>query len=174
MVIQSAYGKQSRHHGVVQRLRALVWAALLLLALTAAPAGADSLPKEFLGKFRGSVTGGVGEVKGDFVMVSKTKRDGFTMTWPPNNSAGFEAADQKNVFQAPSRGKLIEGAPAFWARLEDGELLVYSMRIDPHGGYDIYTFIYTPVEAGLDLTVRHLRSGSKMLESKARLKRYDS
>jgi len=105
-------------------------------------------------------------------MESEATRDGFTMTWPPNSSAEFEAADRKNVFQAPSRGKLIEGVPAFWARLEDGNLLIYFMRIDSHGGYDIYTYIYTPVEEGLDITIRQIRSGSKMLESKARLKRY--
>ncbi len=173
MDIQLAYGKPARFLGVVRRLQALAGAALLLLVLTVAPAGADALPKEFLGQFRGSVTGSEGGIEGDFNMVSKTSSDGFTMTWPPNSSAEFEAADKKNVFHAPSEGKLIEGAPAFWARLEDGNLLVYSMRINPHGGYDIYTVIYTPVDDGLDMTVRHLRSGSEMLESKARLKRYD-
>ena len=152
------------------RVRALVWAALLVAA---APAAADTLPEDFLGKFRGGVTGSVGEVEGDFNMVSGDKRDGFTMAWSPNSSAGFEASDRKNVFHARSRGRLLEGVPAFWARLEDGKLLVYSMQIDSHGGYDIYTFIYTPAADGLDMTVRHLRSGSEPLESRAQLKRYD-
>ena len=152
------------------RVRALVWATLFMVA---APAAADTLPEEFLGKFRGSVTGNVGEVEGDFNMVSSTRRDGFTVAWSPNNSAGFQASDQKNVFHARSRGRLLEGVPAFWARLADGKLLVYSMQIDSHGGYDIYTFIYIPAADGLDMTVRHLRSGSEPLEASARLKRYD-
>jgi hypothetical protein len=153
------------------RVPAFALAALLLIV---APAAAGSLPDEFLGKFRGSVTGSVGEISGDFVMVSAAKRNGFTMTWPPNSDPEFEAAKgQENVFHAPSRGKLVEGAPAFWARLADGKLLVYAMRIDAHGGYDIYTFIYSPTGNGLNLTIRHLRSGSEPLESKARLERYD-
>lgn len=152
------------------RVRALVWATLLMVAT---PAAADTLPEEFLGKFRGSVTGSVGEVEGDFNMLSAAKRNGFTMTWSPNGSAGFEASDRKNVFHARSRGRLLEGVPAFWARLEDGKLLVYSMQMDSHGGYDIYTFIYAPTADGLDMTVRHLRSGSEPLEASARLKRYD-
>ena len=152
------------------RVRALVWAALLVAA---APAAADTLPEDFLGKFRGAVTGSVGEVEGDFNMVSSDKRGGFTMAWSPNSSAGFEASDRKNVFHARSRGRLLEGVPAFWARLEDGKLLVYSMQIGSHGGYDIYTFIYTPAADGLDMTVRHLRSGSEPLESRGQLKRYD-
>ncbi len=153
------------------RVTALVLAALLI---GSAPAAAGPLPDEFLGKFRGSVTGGVGGVSGDFDMVSAAKRNGFTMSWPQNSSTGFEAArGRENVLLAPSEGKLIEGAPAFWARLADGKLLVYSMRIDSHGGYDIYTFVYTPVENGLDLLIYHLRSGSEPLESRARLARHD-
>lgn len=155
---------------VALRVLAIVWAALLI----GPAAAAGSLPDEFLGKFRGSVTGSAGEVSGDFDMVSAAKRNGFTMSWPPNGSTGFKAAkDRKNVFLAPSEGKLIEGAPAFWARLEDGKLLVYSMRIDSHGGYSIYTFVYTPVEGGLDLLIYHLRSGSEPMESRARLERHD-
>jgi hypothetical protein len=153
------------------RVQALVWAVLLMAAT---PAAAGTLPDAFLGKFRGTVTGGVGDIEGDFDMVSAARRNGFTMAWPPNSSADFEAAkDRENVFQAPSRGKLIEGVPAFWARLEDDKLVVYSMRIGSHGGYDIYTFIYMTVENGLNLTIHHLRSGSEPLESKGRLERHD-
>ena len=119
------------------------------------------------------MTGSAGEIEGDFNMVSAAKRNGFTMTWSPGNSAEFTASDRKNVFHARSRGRLLEGVPAFWARLQDGKLLVYSTLIDTQGGYDIYTFIYTPAADGLDMTVRHLRSGSEPLESSARLKRYD-
>lgn len=148
-------------------------AALLLLAIIASPAIAGPLPEEFLGKFRGTVTGSVGDIEGDFTLVSQPARSGFLMTWPPNRSAGFEPSDKKNIFHVKLRGRLIEGAPTFWARLEDGELIVYSMQIDSHGGYDIYTYIYAPADDGLDVTVRHLRSGSDPLESTGRLKRYD-
>jgi len=172
MIVRSAYETPLLDIGVTRRLQALVGAVLLMLALSAAQAHADALPKEFLGKFRGSLSGSVGEIEGDFNMVSAAKRNGFTMTWRPSGLATFQTTNKKNVFHSRVDGKLMEGAPAFWARLSDGELLVYSMRIDPHGGYDIYTFIYTPVEEGLDVTVRHLRRGSGMLESKARLKRH--
>lgn len=152
------------------RVTALVLAALLI---GSTPAAAGPLPDAFLGKFRGSVTGGAGEISGDFDMMSAAKSNGFIMSWPKNGGTGFEATkDRENVFHAPPKGKLIEGGPAFWARLADGKLLVYSMRIDSQGGYDIYTFVYTPVENGLDLLIYHLRSGSEPLESRARLVRH--
>lgn len=149
---------------------ALVGAMLLMVAT---PAAADPLPAEFLGKFRGTVTSGVGEIEGDFNMVSSAKRGGFSMTWSPNKSAEFQPSKNRNVFKAPDSGRLFEGAPAFWSRLEDGKLIVYAMQIGAHGGYDIYTFIYTPAEDGLDMIIRHLRSGSGPMESSARLKRHD-
>jgi len=149
---------------------ALVGAMLLMAA---APAAADPLPAGFLGKFRGTVSSSVGEIEGDFNMVSSAKRAGFSMTWSPDKSAEFQPSKQGNVFKAPGSGSLFEGAPALWSRLEDGKLIVYSMQIDAHGGYDIYTFIYTPAEGGLDMIIRHLRSGSGPIESTARLKRYD-
>lgn len=157
-------------HWIDLRVPAVILVTLLAIA---APAVASPLAEEFVGKFRGSVTGSAGEIEGDFNMVSAAKRNGFTVAWSPNNSAEFEASDRKNVFHARSRGRLLEGVPAFWARLQDGKLLVYSMQINSQGGYDIYTFIYAPVADGLDMTVRHLRGGSEPLESSARLKRYD-
>ena len=146
---------------------------LALLVAMAAPALADPLPEAFLGKFRGAVTGGAGAAEGEFTLVTKAQRGGFLMTWPPNRSAGFEPSDSKNIFRATLRGRLIEGAPAFWARLEEGRLTVYSMQIDAHGGYEIYTYIFSPENNGLDMVVRHLRSGSQPLESTARLTRYE-
>lgn len=144
-----------------------------MLFMAAAPAAADPLPAGFLGKFRGSLASSVGEIEGDFNMVSSAKRGGFSMAWSPDKSAEFQPSENRNVFKAPDSGRLVDGAPAFWSRLEDGKLIVYSMRIDVHGGYDIYTFIYTPAEGGLDMIIRHLRSGSGPMESTARLKRYD-
>jgi hypothetical protein len=162
-----------RGYRVQWRLFLTVGVALIMLLQVVSPAQADMLPEEFLGKFRGSVTGNVGAVEGDFNMVSQAGRDSFLITWPPSRSAVFETSEEKNVFHAEFRGRLIEGAPTFWARLDGRKLIVYTMQIDRHGGYDIYSYIYEPVNDGLDMTVRHLRSGSAPMESKGRLTRYD-
>lgn len=155
-----------------RRLFRSIGLALILLPVVVFLAHAGVLPEDFLGEFRGAVTGDVAGVEGDFNLVSQEGRNSFLMTWPPNRSAGFEATDNPNVFHAALRGRLIEGTPTFWARLEGGKLIVYSMQIDEHGGYDLYSYIYQPADDGLDLTVRHLRSGSAPMESKGRLKRY--
>lgn len=155
------------------RLVGKAGAVLVLLLMVVSAAHAEMLPEAFLGKFRGTVTGEVGAVEGDFNLVSQAGRSSFMMTWPPNRSASFETSDNPEVFHAPLRGRLIEGTPTIWARIEGGRLIVYSMQIDQHGGYDLYSYIYEPANDGLELTVRHLRSGSRPLESKGRLKRYD-
>jgi hypothetical protein len=155
-----------------QRLFCGIGAALTLLVMVVFPACAEALPEEFLGKFQGAITGDVGDLEGNFNLVSQAGRSGFLMSWPPNRSAAFEVSDKPGIFHADFHGRLIEGTPAFWARLEGRKLIVYSMQIDEHGGYDLYSYIYEPVDGGLDLTVRQLRSGSTPLESKGRLKRY--
>lgn len=155
-------------------LSALAGGALLVLALAAPPAVARGpVPAELQGKFRGTVTGAVGEVSGEFTMVLRGERNGFTMGWPGRDSIEFERSAGDEMFQAAAEGRILDGDPAFWARLADNALIVYAMRIEPHGGYDIYTYIYKPAQNGIDLVIRHLRSGSEPLESKAGLERYD-
>jgi len=150
----------------------LFLAALLLISLSGAPALAASLPDAFVGKFRGVLTSGTGEVEGDFNMTAKSTRYGFTMSWPTNEDVEFEVTNQKNIFHAQTDGRTIEGAPVRWARLEGSTLVVYSLRIDEHGGYDVDTFIYSPMSNGLTLTMRRLRTGSQPLESTGKLERY--
>ena len=152
---------------------ALVGATLVAFALAAPAAAARGpIPEELQGEFRGPVTGAIGELSGEFTMVLQGERRGFTMAWPGRDSISFQRPKDSEMFRAVAEGRVLDGDPAYWARLEDGSLIVYSLRIGPHGGYDIYTYIYTPVEDGVDLVVRHLRRGSGSLESKARLKRY--
>lgn len=148
-------------------------ATLFLLGFFATSSAAQSLPKEFVGKFRGVIISSTGEVEGEFDLVSNASRNGFTLSWTPGDSVVFEATDHENVFHDRNSGRLLEGAPAFWARLEGNKLIVYSTRLDEHGGYDIFTYIYVPAAGGLALAIRHLRSGSEPLESNGRLERYD-
>lgn len=155
-------------------LAALAGATLLAMALVASPAAARGpVPVELQGKFRGTVTGAVGEVSGEFTMVLQGERRGFTLGWPGRDAISFQRAAGSETFQASAEGRILDGSPAYWARLEDGALIVYAMQVGPHGGYDIYTYIYKPAQDGVDLVIRHLRSGSAPLESKAGLKRYD-
>ena len=94
-------------HWIDLRVAGLVWVVLLAIA---APAAADTLPEEFLGKFRGSVTGSVGDVEGDFNMASSIKSDGFTMSWSPNNSAEFEMSERKRMSSRPIPGGSLSKA----------------------------------------------------------------
>lgn len=158
---------------VGRRLFRYIGLAIAMHSLVAFSAHSEVLSNAFLGKFRGTVSGSVGELDGDFNLVSQEGRGGFLMTWPPSRNADFEPTDNPKVFHAAMRGRMMDGASALWARLDDGKLIVYSMEINEHGGYDIYSYMYEPADDGLDLTVRHLRSGSTPMESKGRLKRYE-
>ena len=155
-------------------LSALIGAGVIMFSLAASAAAASRpIPEELRGKFRGTVTGAASEVSGEFTMVLQGERGGFTIAWSGRERIGFQKSPDGKMFRSEAGGRILDGNPAYWARLEGDSLIVYSMRVGFHGGYDIYTYIYTPVEGGIDMLIRQLRSGSEPLESTARLKRYD-
>ncbi len=159
---------------ISRSLSVLMGAGVIMFSL-AAPAAAASktVPEDLQGKFRGTVTGAASEISGEFTMILQGERGGFTITWSGRDRIGFQKSPDGKMFRSEAGGRILDGNPAYWARLEGDSLIVYSMRVGFHGGYDIYTYIYTPAEGGVDMVIRHLRSGSEPLESKARLKRYD-
>ncbi len=150
---------------------------LVMIALGVTAAGTDvlaqqSLPDGFAGKFRGTLSASGGGVAGEFtVAISKTD-GGFTVAWPPRISASFEPANRPGVFVSRERTQILEGNPVYWARIDNGSLVVYAAQVDELGGYRIDSFLYARANTGLDLVIRRLVTGAEPQISSGRLMRY--
>ena len=148
--------------------------AVLALITTGSPAFAESaLPDSIFGKFRGAVSGTSSELAGEFTVSIQRSDVGFTVAWPPRIEAEFGPAGRPGVFRTDGDYPVLEGTPVYWARFAENGLTVYSMQIGEHGGYHIDSYVYTPVGNGLDLVIRHVRTGAEPRLSKGRLERYD-
>jgi len=153
-------------------LSCIISVGLALMAAGPAAFGQQPLPAAFDGMFRGKLVDGSGEVGAEFTVTIRKSNAGFTVSWPPRIAARFEPAGRSGVFRTRDKSQILEGDPVYWARLEDGALVVYKAQIGEHGGYQIYNFIYTPSGDGLDLVVRHVMAGAEPQISSGKLNRY--
>ncbi|MGI9503984.1 MAG: hypothetical protein ACR2RE_13125 [Geminicoccaceae bacterium] len=103
--------------------------------------------------------------------------DGFRISWPDlstndqGNSEGnsidarflptgrtgvYEYAPKPGslltrMFASPATGNPLRGETLLWARIDGPTLAVYSMKIDPNGGFDLDHYSWTRIENGLQL-----------------------
>lgn len=167
--------KQSRHQfsSAPALLGAAIGLVVAWLFVMPGPAqAATGLPDAFPGSFRGAIVGPGGASDGDFTVIIERTDDGFAMRWPPRREVAFQMADRPGVFRTGDAPNPIAGDTAYWARIDEGDLIVYSMQIDEHGGYDIHNYTYTPVGGGLDLVIKRIRGGAEPSEYRARLEKY--
>ena len=130
-----------------------------------------ALPDGYYGKFRGAVAA-PGNASGKFNVAIESREDGFTVRWSPRIVVDFEPAGRPGVFRDSKASEPMSGDPVYWARVDSGGLVVYSMQLDEHGGYDIGSYAYVPVANGLDLVIRRIRVGGDPLEFSGKLERY--
>lgn len=160
----------------LQKLALAVPALILAftVALAAAPAAAwakGALPDEFQGKFRGAVAA-PGNASGNFTVAIESREDGFTVRWAPRIVVDFKSAGRPGVFRDSKASKPMAGDSVYWARVDSGRLIVYSMQLDEQGGYNIGSYIYTPASSGLELTIRRIKAGGAPVEFIGKLERY--
>ncbi len=156
-------------------MRILYLLVMIALGVTAAGPTAfaqQSLPDGFAGRFRGTLSASGGMVTSQFTVAISTTDGGFTIAWPPRISASFEPAGRPGVFVSRERTQILEGDPVYWARIDNGSLVVYAAQVDELGGYRIDSFIYAPADTGLDLVIRRLVTGAEPQISSGRLTRY--
>ncbi len=130
-----------------------------------------ALPDGYTGKFRGAVAA-PGNASGDFTVAIESREDGFTVRWAPRIAVDFEPAGRPGVFRDSKASKPMSGDPVYWARLDSGRLIVYSMQLDEHGGYDIGSYVYVPAAGGLELVIRRIKVGGDPVEFSGKLERY--
>lgn len=163
---------------MIRHFRFLLLPALILGWLSSLSAWSSEvraetgLPAGFWGSFRGALVGPAGAINGDFTVAIEGAGDGFIVRWPPRRAVEFRPAGREGVFRTSGDAKPLAGGTAYWARFDGTSLIVYSMQVDEHGGYDIHTYIYAPAGSGLDLVIRRIRAGAEPTESKGMLNKY--
>lgn len=131
----------------------------------------DALPDGYYGKFRGAVAA-PGNASGEFTVAIESRKDGFMVRWAPRIVVDFEPAGRPGVFRDSEASKPMAGETVYWARVDAGGLVVYSMLLDEHGGYDIGSYAYVRAADGLDLVIRRIKVGGDPVEFSGKLERY--
>ncbi len=143
-----------------------------LTGITQTVRAQDALPSGYYGKFRGAIAA-PGNASGKFNVAIESHEDGFTVRWSPRIVVDFEPAGRPGVFRDNETSEAMSGDPVYWARMDSGGLVVYSMQLDEHGGYEIGSYAYVPTANGLDLVFRRIRVGGDPVEFNGKLERYD-
>lgn len=163
----------------------LAMAVCLAVALGAPAAAQDDLPiSAFYGTFVGT---GVAKSE-DSLFYGVTLRDldvtigpengGFAVTWTTvlreASDGGPAQARRKTgtrvfmtttkpwLFRADGTGNLLQGDEVGWARIEGNGLLIYLLRLDDKGRYDMQTYRRTLTGSGMDLTFTRVRDGDNV------------
>ena len=179
-----------RHQGYARVLIAAVAACVFLIA-----SHAQAQIKPFVGKYSGSaeLVMSDGEVRGrDLSVVIEETRKGFSVTWatitfkpdgrvdvksydidfvPGPREGLYAAAQKKDLFGKDVQLDPMKGEPYVWGQLTDDTLTVYSLFVDPVGGYVMQQYDRTLTEGGLALEFNSVRNGEKQRTVSAFLKR---
>ncbi|MDH3659755.1 MAG: hypothetical protein OEU92_06965 [Alphaproteobacteria bacterium] len=152
----------------------LAWPGHTLLA--ADPSSIET----FIGRWKVSeITSAAGDAAPDALSVRiEADADGFRMSWHdlgtsgdgglgsedvdarflPSGRAGvFEYAPKSSsllerMFASPATGNPLDGETLLWARIDGPVLAVYSMKIDPKGGFGLDHYSWTRIEDRLHLS----------------------
>jgi len=160
-------------------IRLLTAAALIVGSSLEASAKDPSLPDGFWGHWQGiPITSHEGTLPvGALDLSIKPDADGFHLTWqhlgslrdggeatvpvdarflPSTRPGVYEYVPNSGslltrMFASPSTGNPLEGETLLWARVEDETLIVYSMMVEPKGGFDVDRYQWTRTATGLRL-----------------------
>ncbi|PIE15492.1 MAG: hypothetical protein CSA70_00295 [Rhodobacterales bacterium] len=140
----------------------------------------------FVGTFDGSaevqLINGGREARDMSVVIALTRK-GFNVTWSSvthksdgrrktktysidfvssNHPGVFAAAMQVNLFGHAAPNDPLDGEPFVWASLHEDTLSVYSLFVNPDGGFEMQQFDRTLQDGGLKLDFLSIRNGEKM------------
>ncbi|MGI9487526.1 MAG: hypothetical protein ACR2RF_16935 [Geminicoccaceae bacterium] len=144
---------------------------------TSALADDPSSIEAFLGKWKGDqVSSETESLPSDALDLQvQSDRNGFRISWRDlsTGSSGGPGAQKVNahfqrtgrpgvyeyveesgsfltrMFASPSTGNPLEGETLLWARVGDLTLTVYSMSVEPNGGFNLDRYSWVQTESGL-------------------------
>lgn len=175
----------------------MVVGALLLAGPAAHAAGIE----DFFGTWRGtevSAPSGLEFQADDLDVAIEPYEQGFHMRWTTLDRAGsepgfttqsaeasFSETERPGVYEydpgggslltslfaAPATGNPLEGETLLWARLEETALIVYSLSIDPDGGFDLNRYARTLSEDGMVVSYQRRIDGREPVSIEGRLER---
>ena len=177
------------------RLAAMVAGALSLAGTAAHGAGIE----DFFGSWRGtevSAPPGVDFQADDLGVTIEPYEGGFQMRWttldradagfgPQPAEASFSETERPGVYEydpgggslltslfaAPATGNPLEGETLLWARLEEAALVLYSLSIDPDGGFDLNRYARTLSDDGMVVNYQRRIEGREPIRIEGRLER---
>jgi hypothetical protein len=76
-----------------------------------------------------------------------------------------------SLFAAPASGNPLEGETLLWARLGEEALIVYSLSIDPAGGFDLNRYARTLSDDGMVVKYQRRIEGREPVRIEGRLER---
>ncbi len=169
----------SRRLESMMRIRFLLIAALLIWP--GFTLSADDRPSidSFVGDWKGAdVVSNIGRLAPDALTLRiQSVSGGFHMSWRDLGKSGrseigsdtidaqFRTTDRSGVYEyaqkpgslltrmfaSPATGNPLKGETLLWARIDGPFLAVYSMKIDPDGGFDLDHYSWIRTEKGLRL-----------------------
>jgi len=179
------------------RLAALVVGALLLAGPAAHGAGIE----DFFGSWGGTEVSAPSELEiqaDDLDVTIEPYEQGFHMRWTTLDRAGsgtaftaqpaeasFSETERPglyeydpgggslltSLFAAPATGNPLEGETLLWARLEETALIVYSLSINPDGGFDLNRYARTLSDDGMVASYQRRIEGREPVSIEGRLER---
>ena len=146
----------------------LVWPGTFALA------GDPNSIATFLGQWKGDqVSSETESLPSDALDLQvQSDRNGFRIAWrdlstsspggkevnaqfqPTGRPGVYEYAEKSGsfltrMFASPSTGNPLEGETLLWARIDDLTLTVYSMAVEPDGGFNLDRYSWARTENGL-------------------------
>jgi hypothetical protein len=104
--------------------------------------------------------------------TEKPRRDEYTIAFVPTKRPGiFGSAMRTDVFGNSVPKDPLVGDPYMWARLDGDKLWRYALFVTENGGYEMQTYQYTLMPAGLDLRFSRVRDGEVLRTVTGKLKR---
>ena len=157
--------------------------ALALVLTTGRSLAADNPADRFVGRYTGSaemlsadgtkvprdMSVEIASVKNGFNVQwtsityrpdGRTKEKSYSITFVPSERKGvFAAAMRRNVFGHEVPLDPMQGEPYVWGRIIGDTMSVYSLFVDPEGGYELQQFDRTLADGGLQLEFQRIRNG---------------
>ena len=171
--------------------RSIAAAVAVWLLTVATPAPGQDVVGTLAGRWHGTLTiqaaeiGAAADLSYPATVQLAPYRGGFALSWPAIDRSeettqalrvrpvtdNFDAVGGRTIFEAESAESPLEDGVMTWARPEDGELVVYQVRMTRFGGYDLASYRFARDGDTLVLAVQSATPGTPVIAASGTLSR---